>query len=199
MIADTIFHNRIIQYVRLRPSLMWSLVSLVFLTSLLFIIRWNEESIIIDHREITDFQMVELRLPQSVTQPDIDISEDITEDVVEEKKEEKKEQPLRFGDDSGDYGDMFDTAVPPRPIYNALPRYPSSMRKAGVEGVVVIEIGINNDGNVLYGKIIQSLGREFDLVVLRWAKNIRFHPALNRDREAIRSRVRFPVRFRLED
>lgn len=199
MIAQILLHNRVVRYVRLRPSLMWSLASLALFTALLFIIQWNEESITIDRTAVTDFQMVELRLPQSVTQPDIDISDDITEEVVEEKKEEKKEEPLRFGDESGEYGDMFDTAVPPRPIYNALPQYPASMRKAGIEGVVVIEIGIDRNGNVLYGRIIQSLGREFDLVVLRWARTIRFHPALSRDREAIRSRVRFPVRFRLED
>ena len=199
MIADILVHNRIIRYVSLRPSLLWSLVSLTLLTALLFIVQWSEEIITVDHSQITDFQMVELRLPQSVTQPDIDISDQITEEVVEEKKEEKKEEPLRFGDDSGDFGDMFDTAVPPRPIYNALPQYPASMRKAGIEGVVVVEIGIDRNGAVLYGKILQSLGREFDLVVLRWARGIRFHPALSRDREAIRSRVRFPVRFRLED
>ena len=84
-------------------------------------------------------------------------------------------------------------------MFSRLPRYPDSMRKAGVEGVVVIELGIDESGTVVFGRIVRSLGREFDAAVIDWARGIRFRPALTKDRVPMRCRIRLPVRFRLED
>jgi protein TonB len=125
------------------------------------------------------------------------VSKEITEDRIEEKKEEDK--PLRFGDESGDYNDLFETSRAPLPIFAALPQYPASMKKQGIEGVVVIEIGVDETGKLLYGVVIRSLGREFDQAAVNWVRSIRFRPGMDRQGTPIRCRVRLPIRFRLED
>ena len=197
MTLQNITHMSLVRYFSLRPSLSWSLFSLVLLVSLLFIVRWSDDVSDADLKDFSQFEMVEISLPKGYTQPDIDISEKVTEQVVEEKKEEK-EQPLRFGNESGVFGDIFNTAKAPRPIYSSLPKYPASMRKAGIEGAVVIEVGVNEDGKLLYGKIIKTLGREFDLAVIRWVKTIGFYPAVDKEGKPIRCRIRLPIRFNLE-
>ena len=83
-------------------------------------------------------------------------------------------------------------------MFSRLPRYPDSMRKAGVEGVVVIELGIDESGTVVFGRIVRSLGREFDAAVIDWARGIAFRPALTKDRVPMRCRIRLPVRFKLD-
>ncbi len=190
--------NPLLRYVLLRPPLLWSVVMTLALTSLLFAVRWGGDFADLSLDDAVEFQMVEFRIPAGVTRPDIQVSDNPDQAEVREP-EKKEEEKLRFGDDSGEFGDLANAAVAPRPIFNALPQYPASMRRAGIEGVVIIEIGIDTDGRVLYGRIVQSLGREFDRTVIEWARHLRFHPALDRERSPMRSRVRFPVRFRLEE
>ncbi len=197
MSNQAVLHTRIIRYFKLRPAFKWSILSFIILIVSLFIIRWNTSTIIEDLKTFDEFEMVELRLPKAITQPDIDVSDEISEETVEEIKEEDK--PLRFGDESGEFSDIFNTSFPPRPIYDFLPAYPQSMRKAGIEGVVVIELGIDENGNLLYGRIIRSLGKEFDVAVIKWAQQLKFHPALDRDKKPIRCRIRLPIRFKLID
>lgn len=197
MTGQVVLYARIIRYFKLRPAFKWSVVSFIILLVLLFIIRWNTSIPLEDLVSFDQFEMVELRLPKAVTQPDINISDEVAEETVEEFEE--KEKPLQFGDESGEFSDIFNTSFPPRPIYDFLPAYPQSMRKAGIEGVVVIELGIDKNGNLLYGRIIRSLGKEFDAAVIRWARQLRFYPALDKDKKPIRCRIRLPIRFKLVD
>ncbi len=194
---DTLESLRFVRYLRLRPALLWSLISLVMLLAALFLVRWETSTLYEEQDYLEEFKMVELRLPKAITQPEIDVSDEVSEETVEDLEEEEK--PLRFGDETGEFSDLFDALSPPRPIFDSLPQYPSSMRKAGIEGVVVIELGIDENGTILYGKIIRSLGREFDITVIRWAKKLRFYPALDKDKNPIRCRIRLPVRFKLVD
>lgn len=197
MTSQVVLYARIIRYFKLRPAFKWSVVSFIILVISLFIIRWNAYTPLDELKSFDEFEMVELRLPKAVTRPDINVSDEVAEETV--KEIEEKERPLQFGDESGEFSDIFNTSFPPRPIYNFLPAYPQSMRKAGIEGVVVIELGIDKNGNLLYGRIIRSLGKEFDVAVIKWAQQLRFYPALNRDKKPIRCRIRLPIRFKLVD
>ena len=197
MTGQVVLYARILRYFKLRPAFKWSVVSLIMLLASLFTIRWDTSIPLEDLESFDRFEMVELRLPKAVTQPDINISDEVAEETVEELEE--KEKPLQFGDESGEFSDIFSTSFPPRPIFDFLPAYPQSMRKAGIEGVVVIELGIDENGELLYGRIIRSLGKEFDAAVIQWARQLRFYPALDKDKKPIRCRIRLPIRFKLVD
>jgi len=182
-------------YFRHRPHMGWSILSFIFLFSMLFVVRWSESSDSIDFNIDETMEMVELRLSGPAHLPEIQESTDSTESLIEEKIEDK---PLTFGTDSDEFNDLENSSIPPRPLFSKTPRYPDSMRKAGIEGVVVIELGINESGEVLYGKIAKSLGKEFDLVVFEWAKKIKFYPAKTKDRASMKCRIHLPIRFKLE-
>ncbi|PKL16600.1 MAG: hypothetical protein CVV49_15395 [Spirochaetae bacterium HGW-Spirochaetae-5] len=182
-------------YFRHRPHMGWSILSFIILFSMLFVIRWSESSDNVDFNIDETMEMVELRLSGPVHLPEIQESSDSTESLIEEKIEDK---PLTFGTDSDEFSDLENSSVPPMPLFSKTPRYPDSMRKAGIEGVVVIELGISESGDVLYGKIVKSLGKEFDIVVVEWAKNIKFYPAKTEERVPMKCRINLPIRFKLE-
>ncbi len=188
--------HRVVRYFSLRPALSWSLASLFVLCALLFIVRWGGEEFDPSQMEFTSLELVPMAMPKSVTQADISVSPEADKETVEEKEEDK---PLRFGDENGEFSDNFEGGRAPMPIYSSLPEYPRSMKKAGIEGVVIIEIGLDEAGGLLYGRIIRTLGREFDMAAIQWVKSIRFRPGMDRDGKNIRCRVRLPIRFKLED
>ncbi len=193
MSAALALSGRLVRYVRLRPPLMWSLVSFAVLFALLFAVRWSESFDAKDFASFEAFEMVEIRLSRLETQADITLSDSAA--LAPEVPEEK---PASFGSEDGSFEALADSALPPRPVFSRLPRYPESMRKAGVEGVVVVELGIDESGTVVFGRIVRPLGREFDAAVIEWARRISFRPALTKERVPMRCRIRLPIRFKLD-
>ena len=187
--------ERIQVYFRHHPDLAWAFASLIFLCSMLFIVHWSESSGIDEFDVDETMEMVELRLSEPKQIAEIVEGTGSSELKIEELTEEK---PLNFGSYSPDFNDPDNSSTPPRPLFTRTPPYPDSMRKAGVEGVVAVELGINENGDVVYGRIVRSLGKDFDAAVICWAKKIRFYPAKNRNREPIKCRILLPVRFKLE-
>jgi len=193
MSAAMALSHRMARYLRLRPPLLWSLVSFAFLFGMLFVVRWSESFDAKDFASFEAFEMVELRLSRLETQADIALS-----DALAPEMKLPEDKPREFGSEDGSFEALSDSALPPRPVFSRLPRYPESMRKAGVEGVVVIELGIDESGTVVFGRVVKSLGREFDAAVIDWAQNIRFRPALRKERVPMRCRIRLPIRFKLD-
>jgi TonB family protein len=193
MSAVMALSHRVVRYVRLRPPLLWSMVSFVVLFGMLFVVRWGASIDARDFASFEAFEMVELRLSRLDTQADIAVS-----DAAAPEMKLPEEKPQEFGSEDGSYEALSDSALPPRPVFSRLPRYPESMRKAGVEGVVVIELGIDESGAVVFGRIVRSLGREFDAAVIAWARSISFRPALTKERVPMRCRIRLPIRFKLD-
>lgn len=187
--------ERIKLYFRHHPDTGWALISFIFLLSMLFIVHWSESSDIDEFNVEETMEMVELRLSEPKQIAEIVENSESSESKIEELTENK---PLTFGSDSPDFNDLDNSSTPPRPLFSKTPPYPDSMRKAGVEGVVAVELGINECGDVVYGKIVRSLGKDFDIAVIVWAKRIRFYPAKNSSREAMKCRILLPVRFKLE-
>jgi TonB family protein len=183
-----------LNYFIIRPQLGWSVVSFFTLLIILVSVRWSDSDAGYDSRDFEEFNMVELKIrsekPASAVVP--------SDETVQRLTEELPEEPLSFGSDSDDFGDPAEGARPPRPLFSKLPAYPDSMRKARVEGIVMIEIGIDEKGRVVFGRVVQSLGREFDKAVIEWARAIKFYPAMSPDREPLKCRIRLPVRFKLE-
>ncbi len=179
---------RIRRYFRLRPGLSWSIFSFVLLFLLIATVGWDNSIDRDDFKDLYQFNVVELEFPESKAEPDIVLPEENEEDVYEK----------RFGDDSGDFRDIENRVTAPKPLFTRFPEYPVSMRKAGIEGLVTIELGIDESGSVVYGIIRRSLGRDFDLGVLEWARNLQFYPATGPDGDPFKCRIILPVRFKLD-
>jgi len=95
------------------------------------------------------------------------------------------------GDTNGDGpgggdGDVFDEhdprVTPPVIIASSrkLPRYPDMARRAGVEGTVILLIGIESDGRVGAVEVLRSPDHRygFDLAAIEAVKQWRYRPAL---------------------
>ncbi len=183
-----------LRYFRLRPELTWSLTAFFILSAVLFTVSWTNCYDSDELMDMTDFRMVNIQTPETrAPSPDLALSDEKIPETVE-----KAEKPLQFGDDSSIPGDQSNISAPPVPRFRSLPSYPDSMRQAGIEGIVTIEVGIDCSGNIIYGRIVKSLGRAFDIVVINWARSIRFRPAKDNERNPIPCRLRIPVRFKLD-
>ncbi|MBN1155618.1 energy transducer TonB, partial [candidate division KSB1 bacterium] len=92
---------------------------------------------------------------------------------------------------------------PPQPIggFAAIQRnlkYPEIARKAGVEGRVMVHVQIDEKGNVVNTKILQSLGNNgCDEAAVEAIKSVKWKPAMQRDRP-VKVWVAIPVVFKLK-
>lgn len=76
------------------------------------------------------------------------------------------------------------------------PEYPEEARRAGIEGLVILEVGIDQGGRVFDVTVIQAAGHGFDEAAVAAMKQSIFHPA-RRGSEPVAVRLRIPVRFTL--
>ncbi len=180
--------QKIRRFFRLRPGVSWSLFSFILLILLISTVRWENRIDRDDFKDLYQFNVVELALPESRAEADIVLPEENLDDLYEKS----------FGDSSGDFQDIDNRATAPKPLFTRFPEYPVSMREAGIEGLVTIELGIDRSGNVVYGIIQRSLGKVFDLAVIKWAKNLQFYPATGPDGNPFKCRIILPVRFKLD-
>lgn len=96
--------------------------------------------------------------------------------------------------------------TPPRPLHQvtaapkfrarAEPVYPESMRRDGREGVVVLEVEVDETGRAAAVTVAESAGAEFDAAAVAAVKASVFDPARIGD-TPVRVRIRIPVTFRL--
>lgn len=76
-------------------------------------------------------------------------------------------------------------------------RYPEMARKAGIEGRVVVQFIINEQGEVEDPKVIRGIGGGCDKEALRVVKQAQFEPGRQRG-EPVRVQYSLPIRFRLK-
>lgn len=184
-----LFHS-ISRFLKLRPVVAWSSFSLTAMLVIIITVSWTENSSGFNNMRAEDFTVIDINIPEpeKITEPDISLDDNPSENISDTPKEEKP--------DLSGFASKF--PVPPVPRFHALPPYPDSMRSRKIEGVVVIELAIDDRGTVVYGRIISSLGQEFDRSVLSWSKNIRFRPAKDLERKPIPCLIHLPVRFKLD-
>ena len=98
-------------------------------------------------------------------------------------------------------------AVPPAPVrvgpaflHTSTPAYPEELRRAGVEGSVVVVVHVDTDGRPQTVSVERSSGHvQFDRnAVEAVRRDYRFRPAREDDR-AVEADVRFTVPFRLSE
>jgi len=92
----------------------------------------------------------------------------------------------------------YDT--PPTPVTNPMPVYPVNFRKSGIQGVVVLDVEVLQDGTVGDIVVMKSLlskeGAMNDAAVAS-VKSWLFKPALL-DNAPVKSRVNIPISFSLK-
>jgi protein TonB len=91
----------------------------------------------------------------------------------------------------------YDVAPKPVNIDRIKFEYPKSVVMLGIEGTVYLELWIDKEGNVRNVKLIKSLYPTLDKVAVENAKNIKFSPAMQRDKP-VAVRYSFPVKFKLD-
>ena len=82
---------------------------------------------------------------------------------------------------------------------NPKPVYPSSARRRGMQGVVLLQVSVSHKGKVTGIHVMQSSGfRVLDVAALNSVKQWRFMPARKGDIE-VASTVQVPIRFILNN
>jgi len=82
-------------------------------------------------------------------------------------------EPLR----SGQFVTFGPGVVPPERLSGAIPDYPPAARERGMEGSPVVDIWIDEKGNVMDVAIIESAGAMLDGAVLEAVAGWKFRPA----------------------
>jgi len=92
----------------------------------------------------------------------------------------------------------YDT--PPIPIKNPMPDYPEQYKKSGIQGVVLLEVEIDENGIVDDIKVKKSLlsgPGALDSLAVSSVKNWIFRPATLKKR-AVKAKVNIPIPFSLK-
>lgn len=86
------------------------------------------------------------------------------------------------------------------PLYrnNPLPKYPKMARRRGLQGMVVLEVLVDKNGEVADLRILTSSGHySLDKAATAGVKNWTFEPAI-REGKKVKMWVRVPIRFELK-
>ena len=78
---------------------------------------------------------------------------------------------------SGQFVTFGPGVVPPERLSGAIPDYPPAARERGMEGSPVVDIWIDEKGNVMDVAIIESAGAMLDGAVLEAVAGWKFRPA----------------------
>lgn len=93
----------------------------------------------------------------------------------------------------------YDT--PPTPIQNPMPAYPVKYKKSGIQGVVVLDVEVLENGTVGNVKVMKSLLPEpgaLDDAAVNAVKNWIFKPALQGKKPVV-ANVNVPISFTLKN
>ncbi len=82
-------------------------------------------------------------------------------------------------------------------LYKAIGGYPELARKAGIEGTVIVQFTVDENGKVTDPKILRTPSEILSDAVLRALKKVRFTPGKQRGR-AVKVRMSIPVRFKIQ-
>lgn len=74
--------------------------------------------------------------------------------------------------------------------------YPEMAKKAGVEGQVIVQFVVDENGNVLNPQVLRGIGAGADEEALRVVKEAEFTPGQQRG-EPVRVKMSLPIRFSL--
>jgi protein TonB len=86
----------------------------------------------------------------------------------------------------------------PVPVKTPPPRYPDSLKREGVSGVVAVTIVIDETGAVSSTTVAKSSHPDFERPAMEAVSKWKFKPA-KKDGAAVKVKVTLPLRFSVED
>jgi len=86
----------------------------------------------------------------------------------------------------------------PVPVKTPPPRYPDSLKREGVSGVVAVTIVIDETGSVSSTAVAKSSHPDFERPAMDAVSKWKFKPA-KKDGTAVKVKVTLPLRFSVED
>ena len=162
-----------------------------------------------EHRRTTEIAIEEVRAkeiedikePEEVARPSLHVETESEEEVEVETIEktvgletvEKLPPPPSL-----DHFVFIPHDTPPKVIDRVLPVYPDIARMAGIEGIVILHLFVDQTGKVLKALVAKSLEPSLDQAALEAARKTTFSPALQRDKP-VGVWVAYPVRFQLKN
>ena len=86
----------------------------------------------------------------------------------------------------------------PVPIKTPPPKYPESLKREGISGVVAVIIVIDEKGAIISSTVAKASNPDFERPALEAVKNWKFKPA-KKDGVPVKVRVTVPLRFNVEE
>jgi periplasmic protein TonB len=93
---------------------------------------------------------------------------------------------------------VADLDKPPVLMASVSPEYPATLRKAKVEGSVVIVFLLDESGRVEEAKVESASRPEFETPALNAVKKWKFKPG-EREGAAVKTHMRLPIRFKIQN
>lgn len=172
----------------------------------------TEEQEVVEMEEVVQTKQIEKpppppRPPVPVEVPNDEVIEDQAIDI---NAELDLDAPLDMPppppeEDAGDEEEDFFVVVENMPeLIGGLAglqqkvRYPEMARKAGIEGRVIIQFIVNEDGNVEDPRVVRGIGGGCDEEALRAVKQARFKPGRQRG-NPVRVQYSLPIVFKLQN
>ncbi len=97
-----------------------------------------------------------------------------------------------------DLVDVSDLEKRPEPVSQVAPTYPAELRKAKIEGTVMLTFILSEEGRVEDPRVENSSRPEFEKPALEAIRRWRFRPGM-KDGQAVRTFIRIPMRFRVSN
>ncbi len=168
------------------------------------------EQEVIDIEDIVQTEIIETpppppRPPMPIEVPDDAIvDDDFDFDAMLDFDESFDAPPPPPSDDEDDFADEVFVVVENMPemvggqaaLYERL-RYPDIARRAGIEGRVIVQFVVDEQGNVQDAQVVRGLGGGTEEAALDAIRAMRFTPGMQRGRP-VRVQMTQPVVFRLQ-
>ncbi|AWB10728.1 MAG TPA: energy transducer TonB [Thermodesulfobium narugense] len=96
------------------------------------------------------------------------------------------------------YSKTFDSSDGPKFIKRVIPEYPLREKRLGIEGKVVLELLIDENGRLISVRVLNSTNDDFAQAAINAVKQSTFRAAIENG-AFVKSRAILPIRFVLED
>ncbi len=140
---------------------------------------------------VPDDEIIEDQFFDLDTEIDLDAPMDMPPPPPPEEDEEEDEEPEVFTI----VEDMPELKGGMQSIYDNL-RYPEVARQAGIEGRVVVQFIIDENGQVTDPQVVRGIGGGCDEAAIEAVRQVEFEPGRQRGRP-VRVRYSLPIVFRL--
>ncbi|WP_448590208.1 energy transducer TonB [Thermodesulfobium sp.] len=115
-----------------------------------------------------------------------------------ERKDNGKDGAVQRINNNSIYSKSFGSSDGPKFIKRIIPEYPAREKRLGIEGKVVLELVIDEDGHLISVRVLSSTNENFAQAAIKAVRESTFRAAVENG-VFVKSRAILPIRFVLED